>query len=351
MKKLVVAFAVLAAGGSPAFPCAPAPRDGDEISIVEESAVIIWDAAAKTEHFIRRATFHAEDGRDFGFLVPTPAPPALAEVDDAIFEKLEERTRRESVRASETKVDFTPLLLAGWLARETAATRVAPPVEVLPAQKVAGYDAVVLAATDAGALRTWLADHDYEASDDLAQWLDAYVRRRWTITAFKIDATRPAARTAAVKMSFRTERPYFPYREPASQRDADDLQPRALAVWFLGNERVTGVVGDKTFWPGQLRRSDPLPDALRADVARLAGVALPPSPRMTAFLDNSTIRPGDDELYFVRSAVQSAFVQPPYVVTTVEKVRLPLDVVALVLVVADLAIWRLLRGRRVQFRA
>ena len=345
MKKLVVAFALLAVGGRPAFPCAPAPRDGDEIAIVEESAVIVWDAAAKTEHFIRRATFHGKEGRDFGFLVPTPAPPALAEANDAIFDRLEERTRRESVRATQTKVDFTPLLLAGWLARETATTGAAPPVEVLASQKVAGYDAVVLAATDAGALRTWLEDHGYEASEDLAQWLDAYVRKRWTITAFKIDASRPAARTSAVKMSFATERPFFPYREPASQRDADDPHARALNVWFLGAERVIGVVGENTFWPGQLRRSDPLPDPLRADVARLAGVALPPSPWMTAFLDNSSIRPGDDELYFVRSAVQSAFVQPPYVITTTEKVRLPLDVVALVLVIADIAAWRLIRRR------
>ena len=51
MKKLVIAAALFALGGGAAFPCAPAPHAGDEIAVVEESAVIVWDAAAKTEDF------------------------------------------------------------------------------------------------------------------------------------------------------------------------------------------------------------------------------------------------------------------------------------------------------------
>ena len=170
-----------------AFACAPAPRTGEEIAIIEESAVIVWDPATQTEHFIRRATFRGK-GHDFGFLVPTPAAPALAEVDDAMFDRLEEKTVRETVYTKSRETDWTPFLLWFRGYKETAMTA-APPVQVLQSTKIAGYDAVVLAATDSAALQKWLADHGYAASEDLAQWLDAYVRQQWTITAFKIDAS------------------------------------------------------------------------------------------------------------------------------------------------------------------
>ncbi|HEY6138553.1 MAG TPA: DUF2330 domain-containing protein [Thermoanaerobaculia bacterium] len=337
MKPLLIALAAVA------IACAPAPHAGDEIAVVEESAVIVWDAAAKTEHFIRRAIFHGK-GRDFGFLVPTPAVPILAEVDDAIFDKLEERTRPEIVHVTKRRLDFTPFLLMSETRSESMTTGAAAPVEVLSSQKVAGYDAVVLAATDAAALQKWLAGHGYASTPDLTEWLDAYVQRQWKITAFKIDAAQPAVRTAAVKMSFAAERPFFPYREPASQRRlaSEKMDIRALRIWVLGDERVTGTIGEKTFWPGILRRSDPLPDALRGDVARLAKLTLAAPVRMTAFIDQSSIRPGTDELYFGRSAVQSGYVEPPRIVEHIERTRIPLDLIVLALI-AIAVVWWLIR--------
>ena len=35
--------------------CAIAPRAGESVHIAEESAVIIWNGATRTQHFIRRA--------------------------------------------------------------------------------------------------------------------------------------------------------------------------------------------------------------------------------------------------------------------------------------------------------
>jgi len=342
MKKLVIAAALFALGGSAAFPCAPALHAGDEIAVVEESAVIVWDAATKTEHFIRRATFHGKKGHDFGFLVPTPTAPVLAEVDDAIFDRLEERTRREVVYVMRRKLDVRPFLLAYGERMNTAGA--VQQVDVLASQKVAGYDAVVLSATDAGALQKWLADHGYAATPDLIEWLDAYVRRQWKITAFKIDAAQTAARTSAVKMSFTAERPFFPYREPASQRRLSSEKPesRALRLWVLGAERVIGKIGDGTVWPGVLRRSDPLPEALRAEVGRIAKLSFPPSVRMTAFIDQSSIRPGTDDLFFDHAAVQGNFVEPPYVYERIDKIYVPLDLVIFCLIVVAV-VWRLIR--------
>jgi hypothetical protein len=55
-----------------------------DIEIANESAVIIWDAEIKTEHFIRRTSCRAQAG-NFGFVVPTPTKPELADADDYVF--------------------------------------------------------------------------------------------------------------------------------------------------------------------------------------------------------------------------------------------------------------------------
>ena len=328
--------------------CAPAPRQGDAIQIVEESAVIVWEPSTKTEHFIRRATFKGE-GRDFGFLVPTPSEPALAEVDDEIFDDLEEHTRRKTVYTKRRALDWTPLLFASRHKGETMTGAAPEAVQVLATKKLAGYEAAVLDASDATALRQWLSEHGYAASDDLIAWLDAYVQQRWKITAFKVDPQQGAsARTSAVKMSFATERPFFPYREPASQRQSYDTA-RSLRVWFLGPERVSGAVGANGHWPGVLVWSDALVDAFRNDLAKSAGVALAPSVRLSAYVDTSSIRPGGGELFFARDAVQSAYIPPPHVVEEVEKTRIPADLTAALAVIALIYVTRRKRRGKAEY--
>ena len=61
--------------------CAAVGRRGEVVRLASESAIIVWDAASKTQHFIRRARFETK-ARDFGFLVPTPTRQELAEASD-----------------------------------------------------------------------------------------------------------------------------------------------------------------------------------------------------------------------------------------------------------------------------
>ena len=100
---------MIAAATQRAIACAPAPHAGENVDIVEESAVIQWDPATKTEHFIRRATFKGT-ARDFAFLVPTPTTPALAEVSNDLFDTLEEKTKRQTIHKTTKKLDWTPLI-------------------------------------------------------------------------------------------------------------------------------------------------------------------------------------------------------------------------------------------------
>src|SRR5262249_24938181 len=152
------------------------------------------------------------DAKDFGFLVPTPSKPELAEASDEAFTEL--------ARITAPRVETKTRPASGGCTIGCAASKApsdAADVRVLDEQRVAGYDAVVLDASNADALVTWLKEHGYEFSAALKDWADYYIKKGWKITAFKIarDATeKPGVGTSAVRMSFKTDKPFFPYREP-----------------------------------------------------------------------------------------------------------------------------------------
>lgn len=340
----------------PADACAPAPPDGVEVRIAEEAAIIVWDAKTHREDFIRRASFRTT-GRDFGFLVPTPAKPELSEAPADLFDRFEAATRPEVVVTH----DFTgvePTLLCAFMfllrgAQSGAPASVEAPVRVLDEKRVAGYDAVVLEADSAGALADWLKQHGYADRPALATWLAPYVAQRWKLTAFKIayEGGKPAVTTAAVRMSFTTERPFFPYREPADQRENVQANlpaaesERLLRVFFLGAERVEGAIGEaKAAWPGKAIWSD------RFEATHLAAdtlpFALPASPWLTMFEDRATPRPGTDDLFFAPAADQAPVKPTPVVWAQGSKVPLPLDVLALLGFVGWRVARRMSKGAR-----
>lgn len=280
--------------------CAPAMRAGEKVHISEESAFIVWDAATKTEHFVRRAQFDTKAG-DFGFLVPTPTRPVLSEVADTVFEHLVNLTRPP----------FRPVKLSAGdqVAKSALAKSAAPAVQVLETVTVAGLDATVLSANDATALAAWLRAHGYASGPELTEWFKPYIARKWILTAFKISkggSRAVRAVTSAVRMSFKTDRPFFPYREPATRNAA----PRALEVYVVSGERMQGRIGDATAWPGRTLWAQPLQPAVREDLlkrVKLPANAASASAWLTRFLDSSAPRPGTDELYFARAADQSLF--------------------------------------------
>jgi hypothetical protein len=194
-------------------------------------------------------------------------------------------------------------------------------VAVLDRQRVAGYDAVVLKATDAHALEEWLQKHGYATRPELTKWLEPYIKQGWIITAFQIpkpDATINEVSTSAVLMSFDTERPFFPYSEPADQRTGPSIPGgRLLRVFFVGMQRMQGALEDKkTAWPGRTVWADRL-DAKRrefliSDLTKF-GASVPDNAFLTVFEDSSSPRPGTADLFFSRSTDQSFVHRPPII--------------------------------------
>ncbi|MFO0624942.1 MAG: DUF2330 domain-containing protein [Polyangiales bacterium] len=316
--------------------CAPAPREGETVAVADEEALIAYDPVAGVEHFIRRAAFRTA-AREFGFLVPTPAVPALTEAPAWLFDRInahiaprvETRTRYVGVTVS--SCCLAPFLLTARGARSGIASAPAP-VEVLSTQRVAGYDATVLRARDADALSRWLADHGYANGPDLRAWLAPYVAEGWIVTAFRVarpdpSDPRPPA-TSSVRMTFATPRAVYPYREPASQR-ADATSPRRLRVHVLAPQRVEGTLGtDGPRFPGAVTWSRP-----QQNWGALLGDALPAGATqgrlwLTSFDDTSAPRPGTDDVWFRPDGAQAEVIPAAVVRWHDESVPVPVDLLA-----------------------
>jgi len=309
---LLTALACLLAGPA-LWACAPVPPPGQHVAIAEESAIILWDAASKTQHFIRRASFQTA-AQDFGFLVPTPGKPELDEASDEAFKTLERLTAPQVTT-------MTQRLPRGARAAPMAAAPMPNSVRVLDSKRVAGYDAVVLEADNPEALNQWLKQHGYASRPALTRWLEPYVKAQWKITAFKIakDAKKePGVATAAVRMTFQTDRPFFPYREPDDQHEAakGPSNSRLLRVYFLSADRTAGTLGKAGEWPGRVVWANQLAAPQREQVLQLLKLpdqTPPASWWLTEFEDHAAPRPGTDDVVFSPSENQSPLARPPII--------------------------------------
>ncbi|MCY2966685.1 MAG: DUF2330 domain-containing protein [Planctomycetota bacterium] len=331
---LLASMAILGAVRSTGYSCAPAPHAGEHVSIASETSLILWDAANKTEHFIRRGTFETS-AEDFGFLVPTPTVPILTEVNAEVFTGLSKLTEPRIVYQPMPKsqgggcgcaVLPTDKAVSGSAPLPDAEP---PRVTVHSEQRIAGQDAVVLSADDADAITNWLQERGYPATPTLTEWMKPYVAQGWKITAFKfakVEGGEPQVQSQAVCMSFETEKPFYPYREPAAEGttgDADTSKtepqpwtPRLLRVFFIGDARVNGTIGENGTWPGRAEWSNTLSDGQRDQI--LANLKLPgelPAGtwRLTEFEDHASPRPGTDDLWFATSPIQSTLEREPII--------------------------------------
>ncbi|MBX3472703.1 MAG: DUF2330 domain-containing protein [Planctomycetes bacterium] len=286
----------------PAFPPGPDTR----VKIAEQELLVAWSAATKTEHFVRRASFASEEA-GFGFLVPTPTEPQLAEVGAGVFDRLREEIRPRVVRKTRNRyvpgsLILMPLTAGRKSARplgmaEFADATPAAAVDVLQQTRVAGYDAAVLRADDAAALARWLEDNGYDARPELRAWVEPYVQAKWIVTAFKFAGEKGRVGTGSLRMSFQTDRPLFPYRTPTDQRGGGNT----LRVFYVGDGRASGGLGEGGAkpWAGQVKYATNAPQRPLAD---LLGDAVPTADLaadawLTAFEDE-TWPGGEEDLWF-----------------------------------------------------
>ena len=222
VKSVLAVLAVLAAPDAHAS--AVTYTDGAFARIASERAVVVWDAVRKTEHLLLDVTIDA-DARDFGLLVPVPATASIAKDDDA-------------------RIDA-----AASLASESAGAAAG-------ADRLYAFEVSTL--RDAGALAAWLAKRGHVARANVTTWAQAYFARGLSLAAIAYVATKPerrAWRVPALRLSFATDAPTFPYAEPAPDAkdesdfarrvsaDEDDPAPRTLDVWAIAPGELHALGG------------------------------------------------------------------------------------------------------------
>jgi hypothetical protein len=313
---------LLATSSNPAAACAPCYHDsGKPVVNADQTVIILRDAEKKTEHFIRKASFKS-DADDFGFLIPSPTAPELAESGNEAFPFLQTLTEPKTATMSRPSSGFgcgcsaNPMMSAG------DAKNAAPPVRLLAEKEVAGFHAVVLETKSSDALVDWLKDHSYAFSPEVKAWAKPYVEGGWKITALKVakrkdgDPTLVAA--SALRLSFQTDRPLFPYREPDPKEAAALLgaKDRLLRIYFLADSRFDGELTAANPWTGQPAWANKLSpeDRKKAlDLLKLPDTTGPKAYWLTEFEDHWPYRVAAADLYFAASAKQETLERPPII--------------------------------------
>jgi hypothetical protein len=307
----------------PTCACCPAWRAGAPVRIADQQILVVWDPATRVEHFIREANFAAAPGdrqEGFGFLVPSPAVPEIAAAAGTVFEHLNERIKPRVVEVTRWRVHYSLLwrlfVLESKAAPTSRALDAAPPpmaaVEVMKTARVGGYDVAVLKASDPHALTEWLATNGFDSRPELTDWSRPYVEKGWLITAFKYATDAASIEASAVRMSFETDTPLFPYRVPTDQIDRDAPRRSLLRAFVVGPGRAEGTLGEgataRSWEVGTLVYSHPL----EVNASFLTGV-LPEGTAggatnawLTAFED-ATWPSGTDDLTFAFDAAGTKF--------------------------------------------
>src|SRR5262249_15393355 len=193
---------------------APVAPGNGFVHVTEESAIIVWDAATKTEQLIRGATFGTRAAA-LSFLVPTPSRPEVTPASDEAFVQLKRLTEARTVTVEKQRPRGRRRDRAG---APLAAMASLPGVRGPEVRRVPGDQYAVLEADRVTGLNDWLKTHGYASRPELEEWFTDYLQKKWKITAFKVDkewADQHGVSTAAVRMSFKADQPYFPYAEPA----------------------------------------------------------------------------------------------------------------------------------------
>jgi hypothetical protein len=308
-------------GVRPTPACCPCPPpSGKPVVNADQTVILIWDAATKTQHFIRKASFKSE-ADDFGFLVPSPTTPELNESGNEAFpvlQKLTEPERQKLRRPSGTigcGCASSPHPAAGLAKQEE--------VRVLQEKLVAGFHAVVLEADSAEVLVRWLKENGYAFSPEVQAWAKPYVDAKWKITALKVAKSADARDTqkvtaSALRITFKTDRPLFPYREPNPEKAAVALgaRHRLLRIYFIADAKYQGAMDGDPGWTGRIAWAGKVKAEDRARTLALLNLPANTGPAewwLTEFEDDWPYRSAPADVYFSRSRDQDAVQRPPII--------------------------------------
>ena len=268
----------------------------DPMSLVEEKAIIVWNPETGVEHFVRQASFDG-DAKDFGFIVPTPNRPQVEEADAAAFDRLQRLVPQEPAAGTDS---------------EPAKSDRAGGIEILEQKRVGDYFVTILRASDGATMLTWLTNNGYNSRPAMEKWLDHYAKQQWYFAALKFvrkpESTDP--KTTAIRVSFQTKVPHYPYKMPEDTWPEGHVRP--VALYFVGPGKASAIYRDgKEKWEAQTVWSGPLPAAERAGLAKelnLRTEDIAPASTVTVMVNHRNEHGYDRDLDFQVASTVPTFV-------------------------------------------
>jgi len=277
VRKFIFVAASLAAT-VPVIPCCVVGPDGKPIQFAGQQNIVIWNEAERIEHFIRKPEFQT-NGKDFGFIAPTPSIPQIAAVDEQAF---------QTVDSVAPIYAFGPLgASGGGSPRE---------VQIVQSVNVGQYRAIAVAPTDPDLLNDWLKKNEYVMNPEVARWVNYYLEKGWYLTAFKYQNPE-AERTAAIRMTFRTQHAFNPYYVP---KGTGKTPGSSLHLFFVSAGEQRPVIGNATPWVKPLWKAK-LPEAKFVELAKELGLKpeeMPKDAKVSFFYDSTFPNGATEDLFF-----------------------------------------------------
>lgn len=273
------------------LPCCLAYDPTTPMKLLGENAIIIWDADNKIEHFVRQADFEGK-ADNFGFIVPTPTLPVVAEASEDAFRVLSslEPTKHgigigcSSVPASEAASD-------------------AASVEVIDQYQVGDFEVSILKATDGVSINAWLKMNGYSSRPAMTQWLDHYAKMTWYFAALKLIRTKGSdtPTTKAIRVTFKTDVPFYPYKMPEDTWPSGQFRP--IQLYFVASGLARGKYrGSSSNWEADIEWTEAMNEEKWRELAKNLGLLpkeIPFDATVTSFSNSNEAIDYSRDIYFL----------------------------------------------------
>ena len=153
------------------------------------------------------------DAQDFAWIVPVHGMPTLSVGAPAFFTYLAQVTQPQFRLTWEGSCASPFSVFADGATGGPVPTDAGSPgVEVLQQSQVGPYDSVILSATDAAALKTWLTSNGYDISATADSAIEPYVGQGYNFVALKLQKDRSVGELRPIVLGFEGTRPCVPIR-------------------------------------------------------------------------------------------------------------------------------------------
>ncbi len=151
----------------------------------------------------------------FAWVVPLTARPTLGIGSPRLFSYLDFMTQARFVLDWKDSCVSRGPIFGGGAPAEDSAPPASPTdggVQVVSQEQVGPYDAAILLANDAVALRTWLTDNGYDIPETAGKALEPYVGSSYYFLALKLQRNKEVGDLRPIVVKFEGERPCIPIK-------------------------------------------------------------------------------------------------------------------------------------------